>query len=86
MFHIIGAMAEFERDVIQERTLAGLEAARARGRKGGRPKAAETIKPRTLALAKELYAAKEKSVAQIMEQTGFKSRATFYKYVVKEEK
>ena len=42
----------------------------------------ETIKPRSLALAKELYAAKEKSVAQIMEQTGFKSRATFYKYVV----
>jgi DNA invertase Pin-like site-specific DNA recombinase len=36
MFHIIGAMAEFERDVIRERTFAGLEAARARGRKGGR--------------------------------------------------
>ncbi len=38
MFHIIGAMAEFERDVLQERTLAGLDAARARGKKGGRPK------------------------------------------------
>jgi len=86
MFHIIGAMAEFERDVIQERTLAGLEAARARGKKGGRPKATETIKPRSLALAKELYAAKEKSIAEIVEQTGFKSRNTFYKYVVKEEK
>ena len=82
MFHIIGAMAEFERDVIRERTTAGLEAARARGRKGGRPKATETIKPRNLALAKELYASKEKSIAEIMEQTGFKSRATFYKYVV----
>ena len=82
MFHIIGAMAEFERDVIRERTTAGLEAARARGRKGGRPKATETIKPRNLALAKELYAVKEKSIAEIMEQTGFKSRATFYKYVV----
>ncbi len=82
MFHIIGAMAEFERDVIQERTLAGLDAARARGKKGGRPKATETIKPRNLALAKELYAAKEKSIAEIMEQTGFKSRNTFYKYVV----
>ncbi len=82
MFHIIGAMAEFERDVIQERTLAGLDAARARGKKGGRPKATETIKPRSLALAKELYAAKEKSIAEIMEQTGFKSRNTFYKYVV----
>ena len=86
MFHIIGAMAEFERDVIRERTLAGLEAARARGKKGGRPKATETIKPRSLALAKDLYAVREKSVAEIMEQTGFKSRATFYKYVVKEEK
>ena len=82
MFHIVGAMAEFERDVIRERTTAGLEAARARGRKGGRPKATETIKPRNLALAKELYAGKEKSIAEIMEQTGFKSRATFYKYVV----
>ncbi len=82
MFHIVGAMAEFERDIIQERTLAGLEAARARGRKGGRPKATETMKPRNLALAKQLYAAKEKSIAEIMEQTGFKSRSTFYKYVV----
>ena len=86
MFHIVGAMAEFERDVIRERTTAGLEAARARGRKGGRPKATETIKPRNLALAKELYAVKEKSIAEIMEQTGFKSRATFYKYVVNEGK
>ncbi len=86
MFHIIGAMAEFERDVIQERTLAGLDAARARGKKGGRPKATETIKPRNLALAKELYAAKEKSIAEIMEQTGFKSRNTFYKYVVESVK
>ena len=86
MFHIIGAMAEFERDVIQERTLAGLEAARARGRKGGRPKIIETMKPRNIALAKELYAAREKSIAEIMEQTGFKSRATFYTYIVNEEK
>ncbi len=82
MFHIVGAMAEFERDIIQERTLAGLEAARARGRKGGRPKVTETMKPRNIALAKELYKAREKSIAEIMEQTGFKSRATFYKYVV----
>ena len=82
VFHIVGAMAEFERDIIQGRTLAGLEAARARGRKGGRPKITETMKPRTIALAKELYAAREKSIAEIMEQTGFKSRGTFYKYVV----
>src|SRR5512132_4451673 len=39
IFHIFGALAEFERDIIKERTQAGLTAARARGRKGGRPKA-----------------------------------------------
>src|SRR4051812_26215392 len=38
VFHFFGALAEFERDLIRERTLAGLAAARARGRKGGRPK------------------------------------------------
>ena len=38
-FHIFGAMAEFERSIIRERTRAGLDAARARGRKGGRPPA-----------------------------------------------
>jgi len=86
MFHIIGAMAEFERDVIQERTLAGLDAARARGKKGGRPKVTDTIKPRDIALAKALYEAREKSIAEIMHLTGFKSRNTFYKYVVNEEK
>src|ERR687896_1060472 len=39
LFHIFGALAEFERDLIKERTRAGLTAARARGKKGGRPKA-----------------------------------------------
>ncbi len=38
IFHIFGALAEFERDIIKERTNAGLQAARARGRLGGRPK------------------------------------------------
>src|ERR687894_520761 len=38
IFHIFGALAEFERDIITERTNAGLTAARARGRKGGRPR------------------------------------------------
>jgi DNA invertase Pin-like site-specific DNA recombinase len=36
VFHIFGALAEFEHDLIRERTIAGLQAARARGRKGGR--------------------------------------------------
>jgi DNA invertase Pin-like site-specific DNA recombinase len=86
LFHIIGAMAEFERDVISERTQAGLEAARARGRRGGRPKAIAKIEPRNLARAKELYAAKKNTIQEIMHMTGFKSRNTFYKYVVNTER
>ncbi len=85
MFHLMAALAEFERDVIRERTLAGLDAARARGRKGGRRKASETLRPEQLMRAKELYAAKENTVAEIMAITGFKSRNTFYKYVVNGE-
>ena len=86
MFHIIGAMAEFERDVIRERTQAGLEAARARGRRGGRPQAIAKMEPRNLARAKELYAAKQNTVQEIMWMTGFNSRNTFYKYVVHAER
>jgi DNA invertase Pin-like site-specific DNA recombinase len=82
MFHIVAAMAEFERDIIQERTLAGLEAARARGRQGGRPKATEKIKPAQLERARALYTARNNTVEEIMALTGFRSRATFYKYVV----
>ena len=47
VFHIFGALAEFERNLIRERTKAGLDAARARGRKGGRPKALD-VEQRTL--------------------------------------
>ncbi len=86
MFHVIAVLAEFERDIIQERTLAGLEAARARGRKGGRPKATSTIRSGDLARAQALYAAKENTVAEIMQLTGFKNRSTFYKYVVNERR
>lgn len=86
MFHIMASLAEFERDIIQERTLAGLEAARARGRKGGRPKATSTIRPGDLLRARALYAAKQNTVAEIMQLTGFKNRNTFYKYVVNGEK
>ena len=39
IFHVFGALAEFEREIIRERTVAGLESARARGRHGGRPRA-----------------------------------------------
>src|SRR6266404_2537735 len=52
IFHMFGALAEFERDIIRERTKAGLVAARARGRKGGRPK---ILDPKKIAIAQALY-------------------------------
>jgi len=73
---LFGALAEMERDVIRQRTNAGLEAARARGRKGDRPKATEAMNPRTLTRAKDLYAAKQNTIAEIMQMTGIKSRST----------
>ena len=53
VFHIFGALGQFERDLIRERTNAGLAAAAARGRKGGRPVAAT---PERLARARQLIA------------------------------
>ena len=79
-FHLFGALAEMERDVIRQRTKVGLEAARARGRIGGRP--ALHLDARKLQRARELYEKKEMSVAEIMALTGFVSRYSFYKYVV----
>ena len=62
VFHVFASLAEFERDIIQERTKAGLSAARARGRKGGRPKGVDERKKKaTIALKKEL----ERSVKDI---------------------
>src|SRR6266436_3026040 len=61
IFHFMGALAEWERDIIRLRTRAGLEAARARGRKGGRPK----IDPRKSRRGLELYNAKELTVDEI---------------------
>jgi DNA invertase Pin-like site-specific DNA recombinase len=54
IFHIFGALAEFERDIIRERTNAGLNAARTRGKKGGRPKS-PISEERKLQLAKKMY-------------------------------
>ncbi len=79
VFHVMAAMAEFERDLVRERTNAGLEAARARGRNGGRPKA---LSPEKVQIARTLYEAKGMTVAAICEQVGC-SRATFYKQVAK---
>src|SRR3989440_5348437 len=62
IFHIFGALAEFERDIIRERTHAGLQAARARGRKGGRPKA---LTSKTVQMAQQLYNDKANAIADI---------------------
>jgi DNA invertase Pin-like site-specific DNA recombinase len=78
VFHIFGALAEFERNLIKERTMAGLEAARARGRKGGRPKLNPSLS--TVAMAKKLYADKTNSIADIC-RTLHISRATLYRYL-----
>jgi len=76
IFHVFGALAEFERDLIQERTHAGLAAARARGRTGGRPR--KLNDPKQLALARRLYADGQTDVATICSTLGI-SRATFYR-------
>src|SRR5947207_10474958 len=73
-FHIFGALAEFERDIIQERTKAGLAAARARGRQGGRPRAV-LADAKKVAMAQALYSDKTNSIADIC-RTLRVSRAT----------
>jgi DNA invertase Pin-like site-specific DNA recombinase len=76
IFHIFASLAEFERDLIRERTNAGLTAARARGRKGGRPKGVDE-KKRKAALA--LKRDPNYSVKEICDIVGI-SRNTYYKY------
>ncbi|MCK8485532.1 recombinase family protein [Aliiroseovarius sp. S2029] len=77
IFHMFGALAEFERNLIRERTQAGLKAARARGRKGGRKKVLDR-KKRVLAV--QLYHSREHTIPEICNLMGI-SRATLYAYV-----
>lgn len=77
IFHMFGALAEFERDLIRERTQAGLSAARARGRLGGRPK---LLSPDKRKLAVQLYRAKEHSIVEICRLMGI-SKPTLYSYL-----
>lgn len=83
IFHIMGALAEFERDLIRERTHAGLDAARARGRTGGRPKTLE--KSSKVSLAKKLYyeetnGVRTHEIKDICKDLHI-SRPTLYRYV-----
>ena len=80
IFHVFAALAEFERDVIRERTRAGLAAARARRRRGGRPGAAALDDAQKVALARSLYADKAHSIAEICRALGV-SRSTLYRYI-----
>jgi DNA invertase Pin-like site-specific DNA recombinase len=80
VFHIFGALAEFERNLIRERTKAGLEAARARGRQGGRrPK----LDARQRALAVGLYRQRKHPVEEICRTLGI-TKPTLYAYVREE--
>lgn len=77
VFHLFGALAEFERHVIRERTQAGLAAARARGRQGGRPK---RLSPNKRELALRLHQERRHSIAEICQIMGI-SKSTLYNYL-----
>lgn len=77
IFHVFAAFAEFERDLIRERTLSGLAAARARGRKGGRKK---VIRGKKLKTAFRMYDSRDYTIREICESLGIKER-TFYEYL-----
>jgi len=77
-FHLFSALAEFERNNIRERTRAGLAAARARGRIGGRP---EKVAPKDKREMKALYESQEVSVTDICSRYQI-SRSTFYRNVL----
>ncbi|WP_368783883.1 recombinase family protein [Arthrobacter sp. ZGTC131] len=79
MLGIFGALAEYERDLIRERTHVGLTAARARGRVGGRPQLLDSPK---VARAKQLHAARVMSPKEIADAVGV-SVATLYRYLAK---
>ncbi|MCH7746115.1 MAG: recombinase family protein, partial [Chloroflexi bacterium] len=77
IFHVFAALAEFEHDLIQERTKAGLAAARARGRKGGRPIKLDEKKRKAVV---QLYNERNHSVDEICQMMEI-SKPTLYSYV-----
>jgi DNA invertase Pin-like site-specific DNA recombinase len=80
IFHVFGALAEFERDLIRERTRAGLAAARARGRRGGHPRSPAVDTSKKVAIAQALYDDQRNGIADICQTLGV-SRATLYRYI-----
>ena len=81
VFHLFASLAEFERDLIRERTQAGLVAARARGKKGGRPKVMDA---KQVTLAKAMYQDKQNSVKDIGTTLGI-GKTTLYRYLNQEK-
>lgn len=80
IFNIFASLAEFERDIIHERTQAGLSAARARGRLGGRPRGLPQKSEATACAAETLYREGKLSVMQIAKKLSI-SKSTLYKYL-----
>lgn len=76
IFSVFAGLSQFERDLVQQRTVEGLEAARARGRKGGRP----PKDTKAIELALKLYDSKTCNIAEITRTTGI-SKATLYVYL-----
>lgn len=79
-FNLFASLAEFEKDLIKQRTQAGLDAARARGRIGGRPKGLPTQSHATACAAETLYKEGKLSVMQIAKQLNI-SKTTLYTYL-----
>ncbi len=79
MFHLFGALAEFERNLISERTKAGLAAAKARGRLGGRP---QVLNDKQQEVAIKLYQEGKHTIREICQVIGI-SKTTLYNYLKK---
>jgi DNA invertase Pin-like site-specific DNA recombinase len=77
VFGIFAALAEFERELIRERTIAGLSSARARGRNGGRP---YTMTPAKLRLAQASMSKRDTKVGDLCKELGV-TRQTLYRFV-----
>lgn len=80
MFNIFASLAEFEKDLIRERTMAGLKSARSRGKMGGRPKGLSNEAKQKARIAEALYNQKELTTEEIAKQLNI-SRTTLYSYL-----
>jgi DNA invertase Pin-like site-specific DNA recombinase len=79
VFHVFTALAEFERDLVRERTNAGLAAARARGRQGGRP---SVMAEHKLRVARDMYESQQYTAAAIAKTLGV-SRTWIYRHLAR---